>query len=254
MTSGSDPFLAALAPAEEGDRVDHGEGPLTTAPSVYLWGTSRPLVNLVLYALAARIDPEFAWLHVSDRGNPERLDELLNAGWAQPQIDSVDLHAEELRPARDEPRAAIAGLLEGEEAAEEVERLRSFLLLPATVQQVVSRHLPSEGPRVIAIPNADRVADLYAGRTEQLRELLATLGGASVSLMVARANGPGPQRELFDYVFEVEGPSLRDWPDGRLVVEHAPPENVGSVGRAFRLDRMPWAIDVLGRVPERPGH
>lgn len=250
MSPYDDPFLDALdaEPAgEEGARSEEFE--LPAAPSVYLWGGSRPVVNLVLYAMAARLDPEFSWVHVSDRGGTDALDLLLNGRWKHPTVDSIDLHASELLPTPLEHQATLEGLLL-DSADAEVDRLRAFVALPRTVQRIVSRHVPDVRPRVIAIPNADRLTDLYAHRAEQLTDALSALAGASVSILVGRADGPGPLRSRFDYVLEVEAEGLDRWSDGRLVVEHTPAGSRSALGRRLRLDRLPWAIDVFGHVPK----
>jgi hypothetical protein len=245
----SDPVVSLLRPPETADLVPGSRWTDGFAPSVYLWGSSRPSVNLVLYAMAGRIDSEFAWLQVSDRGAPDEVDRLLMAGWKRPRLDRVAMRAEELLPRPEVEHSFLRRLLDDEGENGEAEMLRQFVTLPPLVQQVVSRHVPHPGTKVLAIPNADRLADLYVGRPFELESLLRVLEETSVSLLVGRSNGPGPLRQLFQYVMEVRVPDLDSWPEGLLIVERAPSENAEFVGQAFSLGQLSWAEELFEQLP-----
>jgi len=245
-----DPVVSLLAPAEEAGSVPGSWATDGFAPSAYLWGSSRPVVNLVLYAMAGRIDPEFAWLQVSDRGTPDAIDRLLMEGWKRPRLDRVKMRAEEFLPRPEVSPSFIHRLFEedGDDGGE-MERLRQFVTLPPLVQNVVSRHVPRRGAKVLAIPNADRLADLYSGRPFELESLLRVLEETSVSLLVGRSEGPGPLRQLFQYVMEVRVTDLESWPEGLLIIERAPSENAEFVGEAFSLGQLSWAEELFEQLP-----
>lgn len=247
MVTVHDPVISLLQPPVT-EAVNESGWTDGFAPSVYLWGSSRPGVNLVLYAMAGQIDPEFAWLQVSDRGATDAVDRLLMEGWKRPRLDPVAMRAEELLPGPDLSPSFLRRLFDEPERTNEMEQLRDFVTLPPLVQKVVSRHVPQRGAKVLAIPNADRLTDLYAGRPFELESLLRVLEETSVSLLVGRPDGPGPLRTLFHYVLEVRVPDLESWPEGLLIVEHAP-ENLDFVGQAFSLGQLPWAEELFGQLP-----
>ena len=250
MIIASDPVVPLLKPSEADELIPGSRPTDGCAASVYLWGSSRPVVNLVLYAMAGRIDPEFAWLQVSDRGNLDAVDRLLMQGWKRPRLDRVALRAAELLPRPEVDPSFMRRLFDDEPGEDgEVERLREFVSLPAAVQQVVSRHVPRRGTKVLAIPNADRLADLYAGRPFELEMLLRVLEETSVSLLTGRSNGPGPLRQLFQYVMELRVPDLASWPEGLLLIEQAPSESADLVGQAFPLGQLAWAEELFGELP-----
>lgn len=249
MITAPDPVVTLLQPPGS-EAVVGTRGFDGFAPSVYLWGTSRSAVNLVLYAMAGQIDPEFAWLQVSDRGAPNAVDRLLTEGWMRPRPDRVAMRAEELLPCPEPAPSLLGRLFEDDAHAEELSQLRGFVTLPPLVQKVVSRHVPQRGAKVLAVPNADRVADLYAGRPFELESLLRVLEETSVSLLVGRSDGPGPLRQLFQYVLEVRVSDLDSWPEGLLIVEQAPSEHREFVGQAFSLGQLTWAEELFGRLPD----
>lgn len=248
MTIASDPIVSLLKPSETSTDIPGSNWTDAFAPSVYLWGSSRPAVNLVLYAMAGRIDPEFAWLQVSDRGSPDAVDRLLMESWQRP--DRIAMRAEEFLPRGKVDPSFMRRLFDDDGEEEMAERLRQFVTLPPLVQQMVSRHVPRRGTKVLAIPNADRLADLYAGRPFELETLLRVLEEASVSLLTGRSNGPGPLRQLFQYVMELRISELESWPEGLLIVEHAPSENADLTGQAFSLGQLSWVEELFERLPE----
>jgi len=250
MMAAPDPVLSLLKASESADAIPEHGWTSGFAPSAYLWGSSRPAVNLVLYAMAGRIDPEFAWLQVSDRGTPDSVDRLLMNGWRRPRLERVAMRAEEFLPRPEVTPSFLHRLFKDDGGEGEVEWLRQFVTLPPLVQTTVSRHVPRRGTKVLAIPNADRLADLYAGRPFELETLLRVLEETSVSLLVGRSNGPGPLRQLFHYVVELRVPDLESWPEGLLIVEQAPSESSEFVGQAFSLGQLPWAEELFQQLPD----
>jgi hypothetical protein len=245
MSSTRDPVIDIFANRHDlGPDDGHGRARDVT-PSVYLWGTSRPTVNLVLYALARRADPEFAWLDVQDRGSLHSSHRRLDEGSFELRKESVAVRAEDLLPHPPVVASSLSRIVRLDSDPGELDRLQQFIALPTVVQTLAARSLPNSGPRVVAIPNSDRLADLYAGRPDTLRRLIQTMQEISISLVVGRAEGPGPLRNVFDYVFEVRATDLPAWDRGHLVCEYSQDIDVMAVGRRFPLTALTWAADVL---------
>jgi len=245
MDRPGDPLLDIFASAHRPSPGPNPDGDLGRAPSIYLWGTSRPVVNLVLYGLARRTDPDFAWVEIRDRGSLPASGRLGEDGSSEPWGQSIHVRAEELLPRSPVAPPSVSQLVRLDDDPGELDRLQQFVVLPAPVQAFAARSMPNGGPRVLAIPNADRVADLYAGRALTLRRLIQTMQEVSISLMTGRADGPGPLRNVFDYVFEVRSTDLRTWEDGQLLCERTANPKALPVGRAFPLVELAWATDVL---------
>ncbi len=246
MTPGRDPVLAMFEVWRRAHAGRGPAGPFDGTPSVYLWGTSRPTVNLVLFALARRTDPEFVWLDVQDRGSSEPLDHGLDRELSDPLKGSVRVRAEELLPQPSVAAASLSHLLRLDSDAGELARLKQFMALPAPVQAIAARSVPKLGPRVLAVPNSDLLADLYIDRPEVLRRIIQTLQELSISFLVGRADRPGPLRFVFDYVFEVRVPSLQTWDQGELVCERSLEPRSIPVGHAFPLNQLSGVADALG--------
>lgn len=211
---------------------------------MYLWGKSRSVVNSFLYSLARRADPEFTWLHVRDR-EPRPVDLLLAEGLPHPRASSVAMHPEALLPGPRMKVASLSWMVSFGERPEELDQLRAFLALPAPLQEVVARPVPAGAPRVLAIPNTDRLTELFAGRIEMLANLARILRESSVSIMVGQVNKDGALRDSFDYVFEVRADGLGSWQQGTLFCERTAPGYADTKGRELPLSRFGWASDVL---------
>ena len=245
MSPARDPVVNAL----ESHRETHpgtDPGPdASPSPSVFLWGSSPPVVNLVLYALARRMDPEFVWVNVRDHGAPDPFDELLESGRSKVRTESVAIPPDGLRPNPPMRARSLASLVLLDDAPHDIDRLQRFMALPVTAQEIAARSVPTSGARVLAIPNIDRVSHLYAGQPETAGRVLQALREISVSLMIARGDGPGPLRALCDYVFEVRAHDLASWERGVLVAERSASPEILTVGRALPLADLAWANDVL---------
>jgi len=244
MASAFDPLLARLLTHDSTDEAGSLSGLLAGAASVYLWGSSRATVNSVLYALARRIDPEFTWLHVRD-ATPRAVDQLLAKGIPSPRANSVVVRPEALIPGPRMKIASLSWMVSFGERPEELDQLRAFLALPPPLQEVVGRPVPQGFPRILAIPNSDRLAALFAERMEMLAALARVLKESGVSILAAQSERDGPLRDLFDYAFQVRVDDLRSWRDGNLVCERTPSVTASGAGVSLPLRRLSWMADVL---------
>lgn len=244
MAAAFDPLLAHLLTADAPSEPGSLRGILDGAASVYLWGESRPVVNSVLYSVARRVDPEFTWLHVPDR-NALPIDQLLAQGLRAPRANSVAVQPEALEPRPRMRVASLSWMVSFGERPEELDQLRAFLSLPPPLQEVVGRPVPQGAARVLAIPNADRLTELFADRMEMLVALARLLKESGVSILVAQSERDAPLRSIFDYAFEVRAPDLATWRQGSLHCERTPKETIQEIGTSLPLHRMSWMSDIL---------
>ena len=245
MAAALDPLIAILEDHRLATEATSLRGVLEGAASVYLWGTSRPLVNSVLYSLARRLDPEFTWLHMRDRSRTDPVDRLLAEDLHRAEASSIPFQAKDLVPRPTMKAASLSWLVKFDESPDELNQLRAFLALPEVFQEAVSRTVPPGAPRVLAIPNSDRLAELFVGRVDRLGALARILKESSVSIMVGQSVRDGPIQDWFDYAFEVRGVDLGSWQQGSLVCERSPNNKGSAAGMKFPLRQLPWAADVL---------
>jgi hypothetical protein len=245
VSAAIDPFLAILGDSRAAAHPGPLSGVLGGSESVYLWGNSRPVVNSVLYALARRMDPDFTWLHVRDRGASASIDHFLAEGMNRSAASTIAVRPRDLVPGPKVKAASLSWLVSFDERPEELDQLRAFLALPEVFQEAVGRTVPPGTPRVLAIPNSDRLADLFTGRIHMLGALARILKESSVSIMVGQSEKNGPLREVFDYAFEVRATDLSSWKQGRLICERTPQEKVNFTGLDLPLDGLSWATDIL---------
>jgi len=244
MTAAFDPLLARLLTDDPAPAPEASRGILDGAASVYLWGTSRPAVNSVLYAFARLIDPEFTWLDVRE-GNPPPIDRLLAHGITAPRANSVAVRPEALLPGPRVKIASLSWMVSFGERPEELDQLRAFLSLPPPLQEVVGRPVPQGAPRILAIPNADRLVALFQDRLDMLGALARVLQESGVSILVAQTQRDGALRRLFSYAFQVRVPELESWREGNLVCEQTPQASASEAGVSLSLRRLTWMADVM---------
>lgn len=251
MSAARDPVLTLFDESSTTPISPEPAAGVLGAPSVYLWGSSRSLVNLTLYALARRTDPGFGWLEVQSPGGSAPVDPTPHVGLSDPRMDMVTCRAEDLLSRGPMETSTMAKLVRLDGDPGELEKLQQFIALPAPVQAIAARLVPNVGPRVLAIANADHVAELYVRSPDALQEMIRALKESSVSVMLGRGDGRGPRRFLADYVFEVRAEDLRTWERGQLVCERAPDPGAMPAGRHYPLAKLPWAADVFNSARAR---
>jgi hypothetical protein len=218
--------------------------------STFLYGRSRPLVNLLLYALAEKENAGFHWLDI--RTPQEESEELDPAqlGWIDEKhlwkVDRLDAFTPNNVPAN----AALFELVRDDEPPETLARLSDFLRLPDAMQQILAEPPAGGGPGVLAVANAHRTADAFPVST--LAPILEALRWAGYSLLVGFAGSPPAVRAEFDRVIRVDGSGPGTWTTAELVLE-AGPSMVGlaSEGTA-RLVDLPFVARVLRRALPGP--
>jgi len=214
--------------------------------SAFVYGPSRPLVNLVLYGLAHAANPEFLWVDIRVPGEePHRLDPVA-LGWVpKGRVVAID-RRETLESGQAASPEAISTLIHPDEPEENFARVAEFLRLPDSSQQILARAPPDGRPGVVAVTNAHRLMNAYSHA--RVAPILSAHLSAGYSIFVGYAETPGPGRMLFDYVFRIDAESARDWREGSLTCEKGDSVGALRVGHSARLSRLPFLEGVFERA------
>ncbi len=205
--------------------------------SVLVYGPSRPLVNLTLYALAEATTPEFHWLDIGVPGEERAAADPVQLGWIpEDRLWLVD-RPEALRPDDLTANLALFGLIRSDEPTATLNQLTEFLRLPETSQRILSVR-PNDGrPGALAVTNAHRVMAAYP--PHRVPPILALHINAGFSVLVGYADSAGPGRSAFDFVFHLDGPSISEWRKSHLVCEKGITSGPLRDGRPVALEEIP---------------
>lgn len=216
--------------------------------TIFVYGASRSVVNLTLYALASEANPEFFWVELgefADRRDP--LDPV-HLGWIpQNRLWLVG----EPDPFR---RPAVSGLsrlldiIRADESPESLDQFAEFLNLPDRSQEMFTSRDPAGRPGVVAVTDSHHLQGELSAR--RISSLLSVHLNAGVSLMVGAGESAGPLRDLFGFVFRLEGPRRApgDWRRHQLVCEKG--ISSGPLGdlRPIGLETVPLLREVFSRA------
>ena len=215
--------------------------------TVFVYGSSRDLVDLVTYGLVAWVGSEFSWIDL-------RAGELSPSGTSPPRlgfiprdrlvvVDEID----EMTPSR-LGRDAVRSLIRTDEPPDSMERLSAFARLPRPIQLALARAVPGPRPAIMVVSNAHRLTALYGASTmpEAVRELTSL--GASTFL--AFADRPPDIRFAFDFVLRVVGSGPDNWTEATLEFERARAMGPSMRGRRVRLGKVrPLARLLVAATP-----
>jgi hypothetical protein len=210
--------------------------------SVFFHGSSRPLLNWVLYATLIRSDPDFFWTDVRHIGEVlDPLDPL--ARRLIPDRQTSVVAPEGLMPS-EAPAGALTSMIRTDEPIDSMKRVMAFLQLPAHTQEVISRSSSSHRTPVLGLSNAHRLAALYPGDAAAQTVKAILTSGASLAGTWADA-APSAAR-AFDFVIAVEGVSPSNWKYAVLRCESGKSTGPVRAGNQFVLGELPAIAEVLG--------
>jgi hypothetical protein len=214
--------------------------------SVFVYGPSRPLINLVVFALAEKTTPDFQWL---DIGVPEeeRLPfDPVRLGWIPEdrlwRVERPDM----LRPDDLTANLALAGLIRSDEPPATLTHVAEFLRLPEISQRILARRPPDGRPGALAVTNAHRVIAAYP--PNRVPPILAVHRDAGFSLFIGYADQAGPGRNVFDFVFHLDGENVIDWKRSHLVCEKGITSGPLGHARPVALAAIPLLSNVIVRA------
>ena len=224
-------------------------GPTT----VFVRGTSRPVVNSVGFALAELTDLTPLWLDVRDDTDGPSGPDPGTMGWIPPDRLFVSENGAGLAAGAPGAMKALWTIVRADEPAEVLSNLTDFLRLPELIQEILSAASSNGAPRALVLANSDRVAHLFPRSAEGLQKFLATLAASSLSIVAAHTGPSAPSRFGFGTVFRVEADSPTRWIEGTIICEQGIESGPFAIGRVNRLSDIPGIARVFtGLFPVRP--
>jgi hypothetical protein len=220
--------------------------------SLFVYGPSRPLVNLALFAFAHYTNPEFHWVEIGARSEPRPPCDPVRLGWIPEsrlwRVDQPDV----LRPNDAVAELPLAGLISPDEPVESLRQFVEFLRLPDQSQQLIASHLPNGHPGVVAVSDIDRVEGTFS--STDVDSILAVHRDAGFSVMVGNRGAPGPGRDVFDFVFRLQGDDDRsdEWKKNQLVCEKGISSGPLRELRPVHLQEVPMLFEVISKARPMP--
>lgn len=215
--------------------------------SVFVYGPSRPLVNLVIFALAEATSPDFQWLDIGVQEEERIASDPVRLGWVPEErlwrVDRPDM----LRPDDTTANLALFGLIRSDEPPATLTHIAEFLRLPEISQRILSRRPPDGKPGALAVTNAHRVIAAYP--PNRVPPILALHRDAGFTVLVGFADVAGPGRNVFDFVFHLDCENLADWKKSHLVCERGIASGPLGNARPMTLESIPLLANVVGRAP-----
>lgn len=220
--------------------------------SVLVYGPSRPLVNLTLYALAHHTNPEFHWVEVGAIPQPPTVSEPVQLGWIpDSRLWLVD-RSNTLRPNDAAAALPLGELISPDEPPESLRQFVDFLRLPDQAQRLIAAQTPNGSPGVVAVPDTDRLEGTFSA--SEVDSLLAVHREAGLSVMVGHRGSPGSGRDVFDFVFRLQGRDERPdgWKKNQLVCEKGITSGPLRDLQPIHLEYVPILFEVISKARPIP--
>jgi len=216
--------------------------------SVLVYGTCRPLVNLTLFALATTTNPDLDWVEIGEPKDDRTLRDPVQLGWIpEDRLWRVsDLDA--LQPTALSKNLSLVGTIRADEPPEVVAQITEFLRLPDRSQRILATRPPEDRPGVVAVTDTHRAEGTFS--TQRVPSILTVHRNAGFSVFVGHAESPGPGRDLFDFVFHLDGENedAADWKQRELVCERGISSGPLRGARPVLLEDIPIVAQVLFRA------
>jgi len=216
--------------------------------SVLVFGPSRPLVRLTLFALASRTNPRFHWVEFSPPATERTPCDPVRLGWIpQDRLWLVD-PARPLEPNEGAMADSLSKMISTEEPPESRSRFAEFLRLPDLSQQIIASQVPNGHPGVVAVSEVQQASETFA--PEQVGSILALHQELGFSVMVGHYRPPRNDRDVFDFVFRLqgEGERLEDWKHYQLTCEKGATVGPLRDRRPVPVGGIPLLYNVLSRA------
>jgi len=230
------------------------DGPTTLFPaelfarpnSVFIYGPSRPLVSLALFAFAEATTPDFQWLDIGVPGEERTAFDPVRLGWIPgKRLWKVD-RPDALRPDHPSANLALFTLIRSDESPSALQHLSEFLRLPDTSQKILATRRNDGRPGAIAVTNAHRVMATFP--SERIPPILAVHRDAGFSVFVGYSEVAGAGRSFFDFVFRLDCELIAEWRKGHLVCEKGIESGPLRDSRPVPLGEIPMLVEVLSRA------
>jgi hypothetical protein len=220
------------------------KGPTT----IYLWGTSRPVLNLTLFAIARFLNPRFHWLDIREPDVAAAPTDPVRLGWvAEDRLFLVDCpRSLELGP--EVPRDSVRRVVRSDEPDEVIADLSSFIRLPSISQEIAASAARGSRPGVLAASNTDRITAFYPSTAEGVRPLLSVMTRRGISIVFAHTGQPSAHRQAYDYIFAVDAPGPERWREGGILCEKGISQGPLRVGNPVPLQRIAVVAQTFERA------
>ncbi len=220
------------------------EGLLNRPTSAVVYGSNRPLLNWVAYALASAADPAFHWTDVRLQGEVLAETDPLSLGLIPPDRLNIR-YPHELLPNDADANMAIAGVVRDDDSSEVMKRLMDFIRLPLDAQRLLARGSSGEQTRVFVLSNGHRLVSSYPPNT--LTSVLGAIVGAGAAMFMTFADSPPASHRAFESALHLEGNDPRAWKQATLRVERGPSKGPLRAGSEYRLSELDPVAAVLAR-------
>jgi len=215
---------------------------------VFVYGTSRAIVNLTLFTFATHANPGFHWVEIGSKSEAHARSEPVRLGWIPPDRLWLVDPPEVLRPDTASARLPIFDMIRSDEPSDTIRHILDFLRLPDQSQRIIGSQLPNGRPGVVAVTNAHRAEGTIP--PDDVPAILSVHRNAGFSVMVGYPDFAGPARDLFDFVFRIQGIDEQpaDWKKVQLVCEKGITAGPLRDLRPLRLEEIPILAEVLSRA------
>ena len=220
------------------------EGLLNRPTSVVLYGSDRPLLNWVAYALASAEDPEFHWTDVRLAGEVLAVTDPLSLGVVPPERLNIR-YPHELLPNDADANMAIAGVVREDGASDTMRRLMDFIRLPMDAQRWLAGGPSGGRPRVFVLSNGHRLVSSYPPNS--LAPVLGAIVEAGAAMFMTFADSPPASHAAFESALHLHGHDPKAWRQATLKVERGPSAGPLRAGSEYRLGELDIVASVLAR-------
>ena len=212
-------------------------------------GTSRAVVNRVLYALAEAASASPYWVEIR-AGKTEPEDEG-PAGFGWIPSDRLFVVGDLLEAERQDAPAAVSFPLISFLRDPTAEPISAAMRLRPVPQAPGAVPGPAETRDVVAVANVERAGQLWPESPRAMQAVVRAFLRAGVVPYFSTLR-PSKRREGADLVFHVEAPNIGSWRTGTLRCERAPEGAVWTAGDALPLTRIPRVAAALTRKVGAP--
>jgi hypothetical protein len=216
------------------DEPDPGSPPVTTL----VYGPSRPLVTLLLYALADDANPRFHWLDIRRESEPPATWDPGRLGWLEERRSWVADPVQGLSPDNARANAAIFHVIRSDEPPAVLSRLTDFLRLPPTIQEILGEMPAAGDSNLLAVANVDRISGSIP--ESALGPILAAFAWLRCALFVGHVGSPGAAAGRFTRVVRIDGSALDLWREARVYFERGDGPDATAGARGLSPEQLPF--------------
>jgi len=210
--------------------------------TVILFGTHRPLLHWVGYALGCRGPSEYFWTDIRLAGQLPDPTEPLALGVVSTDHLSV-VAPDDLRQNDTGANVAISAVIRSDEPPDNIRRIVDFLRLPSHTQELLSSRSQSARPLVLLLSNAHRIAVMYPAET--MAAVLRSFVDFGTCLFALFGDDPPRGRMEFDHVLHLSAHDLQHWGEAEIRVEKGDANGPFAMGRPVALKEIPQVAALL---------